>query len=75
ARALVSGGNLTQVNTSVANDTTQLVHTWTFSATFAVTEEGILDAASTGNLLARQVFSAINVVSGDSLTVTHKYQT
>ena len=64
-----------QVTTSVTNDTTQLVHTWTFTGSFAVTEEGILDAASTGNLLARQVFSAVNVVSGDSLQDTHKYQT
>lgn len=64
-----------QVTTTVTNDTTQLVHTWTFTGSFAVTEEGILDAASVGNLLARQVFAAINVVSGDSLTVTHKYST
>lgn len=64
-----------QVTTSVTNDTAQLLHTWNFTGSFAVTEEGILDAASTGNLLARQVFSAVNVVSGDSLQVTHKYQT
>ena len=64
-----------QVTTTVTNDTTQLVKTWTFTASFAVTEEGILDNATTGgNLLAHQVFSAINVASGDSLTVTHKYQ-
>lgn len=64
-----------QVTTSVANDTTQLVKTWTFAGAFAVTEEGILDnATSGGNLLAHQVFSAINVASGDSLTITHKYQ-
>ncbi len=66
----------TQVTTSVSNDTTQLVKTWTFTGSFAVTEEGILDNASSGgNLLAHQVFSAINVISGDSLQVTHKYQT
>lgn len=65
----------TQVTTSVTNDTTQLVYTWNFTSTFAVTEEGILDAASSGNLLAHQVFSAVNVANGDSLQVTHKYQT
>jgi hypothetical protein len=65
-----------QVTTTVSNDTTQLVKTWTFSGTFAVTEEGILDNASSGgSLLAHQVFSAINVVSGDSLQITHKYST
>ena len=66
----------TQVTTTVANDTTQLVKTWTFTASFAVTEEGILDSATTGgNLLAHQVFAAINVASGDSLQITHKYST
>lgn len=66
----------TQVTTTVTNDTTQLVKTWTFTGTFAVTEEGILDqAASGGNLLAHQVFAAVNVVSGDSLQITHKYST
>lgn len=139
-----------QVTTSVANDTTQLVKTLSFTATFAVTEEGIFDnatapiettttqsrvagdttvtvtsgtgfvnndfvqweseivqvtsgggtgtltilraqkgtsaashasgttlndiTANAGNLLARQVFSAINVVNGDSIQFTHKYQ-
>jgi hypothetical protein len=66
----------TQVTTTVTNDTTQLVKTWSFTGTFAVTEEGIFDnATSGGSMLAYQSFSAINVVSGDSLQVTHKYQT
>lgn len=66
----------TQVTTTVTNDTTQLVKTFTFSASFAVTEEGILDNASTGgSLLARQTFAAVNVASGDSLQITHKYTT
>ena len=64
-----------QVTTTVTNDTTQLVHTWTFTSSFAVTEEGILDASSSGNLLAHQVFSAVNVVSGDSLQITHRFST
>jgi hypothetical protein len=65
-----------QVTTTVTNDTSQLVKTWTFTGTLAVTEEGILDQAATGgNLLAHQVFSAVNVVSGDSLQITHKYST
>jgi len=59
----------------VANDTTQLVYTWTFSGSFAITEEGVFDASSTGNMPCYQSFTAINVVSSDQLTVTHKYQT
>jgi len=65
-----------QTLTTVANDTTLLVKTWTFTAAMAITEEGILDnAVSGGNLLAHQVFAAVNVASGDSLQVSHKYST
>jgi hypothetical protein len=65
----------TQVTTTVTNDTTQLVKTWTFTGTLAITEECIIDnATSGGNMMAYQSFSAINVVSTDQLTVTHKYQ-
>jgi hypothetical protein len=60
------------VTTSVANDTLSLTATFTFTASFAITEEGILDnAVSSGNRLAHQVFAAINCNSGDSLTVVH----
>lgn len=140
----------TQVTTTVTNDTTQLVKTWNFTASFSVTEEGIFDAAAaptvttlngaiinttspitvvsgtgianndflqidneilqvtagggttsltvsrgqrgttaashssgvgvvdintSGNMLAKQSFAVISVVNGDSLQVTHKYQT
>lgn len=58
------------VTTDVANDTARLVKTFTFTGSFALTESGIFNAASTGTLLARQVFSAINVISGDSLQIT-----
>lgn len=59
-----------RVTTDVTNDTARLVYTWTFSGSFAVTEAGALNAASSGDLLNRQVFTAVNVVSGDSLQVT-----
>ena len=62
-----------RVTTDVTNDTAQLTTTFTVSGTVAVTESGVLNASSNGVLLARQVFSAINVVSGDSLTITWKF--
>lgn len=62
----------TQVTTTVTNDTAQQVVTFTVTGTVAVTESGVLNAASAGTLLCRQVFSAINVVSGDSLQITWK---
>lgn len=62
----------TRVTTTVANDTAQLDKTWSVSGTKAVTECGILNDASVGVLLGRQVFSAVNVVSGDSLQIIYK---
>lgn len=67
-----AAGTGTRVTTSVTNDTAQLVLTYTFTGSFAVVESGVLNASSSGTLLCRQVFSAINVVSGDTLTVTWK---
>lgn len=67
ARAAATASRTT---TTVTNDTATLVHTFTFSASFAVTEAGALNAASAGVLLNRQVFSAVNVVSSDTLQVT-----
>lgn len=61
-----------RVTTTVTNDTAQLTTTFSVSGTKAITESGLLNAASTGVLLCRQVFTAINVVSGDSLTITWK---
>lgn len=39
-------------------------------ATGAITEAGIFNAASSGSMLARQVFGVINKDAGDSLQVT-----
>lgn len=56
--------------TDTANDTARLVGTITFTASLAVTESGVFNADTNGTLLARQVFSAINVVSSDTLQLT-----
>lgn len=68
-----ANSTVSRVTTDVTNDTAQLVETFAFTSSFAVTESGVLNAASTGVLLARQVFSAINVANGDSLQVTWKF--
>ena len=62
-----------RVTTDVTDDTAQLQKTFSFTATLAVTESGTLNAASVGVLLARQVFSAINVANGDSLQITWQF--
>lgn len=65
-----STGTLVTVN--VANDTCQLVHSFSVTGSVAVTESGVFNAASTGTMLCRQTFSAINVSSGDTLQITWK---
>jgi hypothetical protein len=62
----------TVTTTTVTNDTAVCDVTFTVTGTKAVTECGLLNAASTGVLLFHDVFSAYNVVSGDTLTVTCK---
>jgi len=63
-----------RTTTSVTNDTAQLVATFDFTDSYAITESGVFDASTGGNMLCRQTFSAINVASGDSLQVTWKVQ-
>lgn len=67
ARAAATASRTTTTQT---NDTATLVHTFTFTASFAVTEAGALNAASAGVLVNHQVFTAVNVVSSDTLQVT-----
>jgi hypothetical protein len=74
---IVTGGlsravaTITNTTVSTTNDSAQFVKTFTATAAFAVTEEGIFNASSAGTLLAHQVFSAINLAIGDSITITH----
>ena len=63
---------VTRITTDVTNDTLQLVRTFAFTATIAITESGVFNAESGGTMLARQTFSAINVVNGDTLQITWK---
>lgn len=62
-----------RTTTDTTNDTSQLQNTFSFTASFAITESGVFNAASGGTMAARQTFSAINVVNGDSLQVTWKF--
>lgn len=50
----------------------QTAATISFSGTFAITEHGIFSASSSGTLLDRTKFSAINVNSGDSIAFTYQ---
>lgn len=69
-----SGGRTvgTESRTTVTNtnDNYQVTGTVTAGSTLAITEAGLFDAVSTGNMLIHAVFSAVNVVSGDSIAFT-----
>lgn len=68
-----AAGTQSLVTTNVTDDTAQVVRTFTIGAyTPAVTELGLFDAATSGTLYARQVFSAVNLVEDDSFQVTWK---
>lgn len=62
----------TRETTDVTNDTAVVNYDFSVTGSVAITECGLLNAASTGILLARQVFSAVNVVNGDTWSPTWK---
>lgn len=66
-RTVGSESRTTITNT---NDNYQVAGTVTAGSSLAITEAGLFDAVSTGNLLTRGVFSAVNVVSGDAIAFT-----
>lgn len=63
-------GTESRVTVTNTNDTYQVAGIVTAGSTLAITEAGLFDAVSAGNLLIRSVFSAVNVVSGDSINFT-----
>lgn len=70
-------GTGTRVTTGSANDTAQLVVTFSgFAGTEAVTEIGEFNDSPGGDMLMRQVFTALNVDwdAGDSIVMTVKVQ-
>ncbi len=63
-----------RATTTVANDTAQLLHIFTSSATHLLTELGTFNASSSGVMLGRQVFGLITLVSGDTISFSHKFK-
>jgi hypothetical protein len=55
-----------------SNNIYKTVGTISYTGTHAIVEHGVLTAASVGTLLDRSVFTAINVVSGDSIQFTYE---
>lgn len=71
AEARVSGTS-TQVTTTTTNDSYQVVGTITASATRAITNAGLFDASTSGNLFLKGDFSTVNLSTGDSIQFTFK---
>jgi hypothetical protein len=67
-------GTTSQVTTSTTNDTLQVVGTQTAGSTLAITNAGLFDASTSGNLFAKGDFSTINLNTGDSIQFTFKVQ-
>lgn len=63
-------GTESRTTVTVPSDNYQVAGTVTASSALAITEAGIFDAVTAGNMLIRSVFGAINVVSGDAISFT-----
>jgi hypothetical protein len=65
---------VTQATTATANDTVQAVGTLTATATRSITNAGLFDASTSGNLIMKGDFTAVPLNSGDSIAFTMKIQ-
>ena len=66
-------GTGSQATTNTTNDTYQVVGTITCASSgAAITEVGLFDALTSGNLFLRGTFSAINLNVADSIEFTIK---
>lgn len=63
---------VSRITTNVANDTLQLVKTWTATGTKAIEEIGAFNASSGGTMLGRALTGTKNVVNGEQITATYK---
>ncbi len=74
AAPTTSGGRTvgTESRTTITqtNDNYQVVGTVTAGGTLAITEAGLFDNVTAGNMIIRSVFSAVNVVINDSIAFT-----
>ena len=68
-----ASASISLVTTDTTNDTAQAVKSFSVTGTKAVTEAGMFNASSGGTMLNRQVFSVVNVESGDTLEITMKF--
>lgn len=63
-------GTESRTTVTNTNDNYAVVGTVTAGSTLAITEAGLFDNVTAGNMLIHSVFTAVNVVSGDSIAFT-----
>ena len=63
-------GATSQQTTNTTNDTYRVMGTITAAGSRAITEVGVFDASSSGNMCIYGDFSVINLNSGDSIAFT-----
>jgi len=67
-------GTVTQQTTSTTNDTYQVVGTQTAGGSVTITNAGVFDALTVGNLFVKGDFTGLALTSGDSIQFTFKVQ-
>ena len=67
-------GTSTQQTTSTTNDTYQVVGTMTAGGALSITNAGLFDASTSGNLFVKGDFTSIGLATGDSIQFTIKTQ-
>jgi hypothetical protein len=67
-----ASATVTQETTTETNDTLQLTHTWTATASKTVEEVGIFNDASVGTMLGRKLTGSKTVDANETLTGTYK---
>lgn len=67
-------GTTTQQTITTTNDTYQVVGTLTASGSVTITNAGLFDASTSGNLFVKGDFTGIALTSGDSIQFTFKTQ-
>ena len=69
-----TAGSSSQVTTSTTDDTYQVVGTLTAGGSLTITNAGLFDAGTGGNLFVKGDFAGVALTSGDSIQFTFKVQ-
>jgi hypothetical protein len=69
-----TAGTSTQQTTTTTNDTYQVIGTVTAGSSLTITNAGLFDASTSGNLFVKGDFTGVALTSGDSIQFTFKTQ-